>query len=53
MMEIKMDVCAAERATNTEVQSKLVGALTKAAADGRELENAVRDCTRLNSAQIS
>ena len=40
-----MDMCAAERATTTEVQSKLVGTLAKAAAD-------VRDCARLNLAQI-
>ena len=47
-----MEGCAAERDTSTGVQSKIVGALTKAAADGGELESAVRDCTRLNSAQI-
>ena len=43
-----MEVGAGERSTNT----KVVAALTKAAADGGELEEAVRDCTRLSSAQI-
>ena len=43
-----MEVGAGERSTNT----KIVAALTKAAADGGELEEAVRDCTRLSSAQI-
>ena len=43
-----MELSAGECYTNT----KVVAALTKAAADGGELEEAVRDCTRLSSAQI-
>ena len=43
-----MDLGAEERYINT----KVVEALTKAAADGGKLEEAVRDCTRLSSAQI-
>ena len=43
-----MDLGAGERHINT----KVVAALTKATADGGELEEAMRNCTRLSSAQI-
>jgi len=45
---VRVELSAGECYTNT----KVVAALTKAAADGGELEEAVRDCTRLSSAQI-